>query len=233
MVASRPFIDLLTNQREKFQQDVLARLNKHCADYQLGIAFDGFSLHDLHPPQKVVRAYYEVAKAMEEYDTRKMEAQTAALKLGQEAKTEYDDKIRQTDAANAVLLHKAEADARAFLHWVEIRKTLTAEQERICWQAFVDDLRAGKPLVQALEDYHKNRVGLIALQANVAKTLLYLDTFTKAVGGRELTLLDLHHNLGRRVLMLVDPDLLRMPLPIFMQPDGTRGPLKTGPKDHD
>jgi Cu+-exporting ATPase len=233
LIASRKFIDLLTNQRDKFQRDVLERLKKHCADYQMGIAFDSFALHDLHPPPKVVGAYYEVAKAMEEYDTLKMQAETTALKLTREAKTEHDDKIRQTEAANAVLLHQAEADAKVFRQWVEIRKTLTAEQESRCWYAFVANLRSGTPLPGACQDYHKKRADLLALQANVAKTLLYLDTFSKAVGGRELTILDLHNTLGRRVLMLIDPDLLRMPFPVFLGPDGARGPLKTGPKDHD
>jgi Cu+-exporting ATPase len=233
MVASRHFSDLLTSHREKFQQEVLQRLKNHCADYQLGIAFDGFSLHDLHPPQQVVRAYYEVAKATEEYDMRKMEAETAALKLTRDAKTEYDDKVRQSKAVNDVLLQLADADAEAFRAWVRVRKTLSTEQEQRCCQAFLKDLGQGKPFLEAWDDYGRQRADLLALQGNLVKAVIYWDTFQRAVAGREVVLVDPYRSAGRRILVLIDPEAFRMPFPILMQPDGTRAPLKTGPKDHD
>ena len=65
---------------------MLIRLQAKCAAYGsqgLGIAFDGVSLVDLHPPQDVASAYYEVAQAMEARDRRINEAQeraTAKLK---------------------------------------------------------------------------------------------------------------------------------------------------------
>jgi Cu+-exporting ATPase len=233
LVASRSFTELLTSQREQFEQEALKRLAKRCADYQLGVALDGFSLHDLHPPQAVVRAYYDVAKAMEEYDTRKMEAKTTALKLVQDAKTEYDDKLRQSKAANDVLKQMAEADADAFRAWIKSRTTLTTAQEQRCCRAFLDELQAGKPFFEALENYGQQRADLLALQDTMVKTLLYWDTFARATAGREVILIDPYRGAGRRILMLVDPDAFRIPFPILMQPDGTRAPLKTGPKDHD
>jgi Cu+-exporting ATPase len=234
MVASRPFIALLTYQREKFQHEVLERLQKQCADYDLGVAFDGFSLHDLHPPPKVVRAYYDVAKAMEEYDTLKMDAEAAALKMVREAQADHDDKLRQTAAAKTVKIHKAVTEAEAFLGWLRVRKALSPEQEQGCCRAFLDDLHAGKPFLEACGDYHKQRADLIALQGDIIKIQLYWDTLSAALVGRDLMIVDAQKGLGRRILMMIDPDLLRWPIPVFM-PQGSGGlPLrKDGPKDHD
>jgi Cu+-exporting ATPase len=233
MVASRPFIDLLTIQRESFQHEVLERLRQRCADYRLGITFDGFSLHDLHPPPKVVGAYYEVAKAMEEYDTRKLEAETAALKMTTDAKTEHDDKLRQARADAALEVEKAEADAQVFRFWIRARKTLTWDVEWNCWLGLVDDIHQGNPVVDACDAYARKRAEVRALQGKVLKSLLYRETLVQALGGRDLVLVDTPRVAGRRILALMDPELLRPPFPIFLPPDGSRGPLKAGPKDHD
>jgi Cu+-exporting ATPase len=236
MVASRPFLELLTNQREQFQHDVLERLQKHCADYHLGITFDGFSLHDLHPPPKVVPAYYEVAKAMEEHDQVQMEAEAVALKLTRDAQAEYLDKIRQTAAESAVRIHQAEADARAFLAWVNVRKTLSFDQEWNLWLAFIDEVQAGKPIAQASENYDKKRADLIALQGEIVKTQLYWQTIGSALAGRDMLLVDAQKIGGRRQLILFDMDQFRLPIPIVMPQDRNpppRAPLKDGPKDHD
>jgi Cu+-exporting ATPase len=235
-VAGRPFLELLTNQRDQFQRDVLERLQKHCADYHLGITFEGFSLHDLHPPQKVVRAYYEVAKAMEEYDTQIMQAEAAALKLTRDADADSKDKIRQTKAASAIKIHQAQADAEAFLAWVNVRKTLSFDQEWNLWLSFIDDVQAGKPVAQASQDYDKKRAELIALQGEIVKTQLYWQTIASALAGRDILLVDAQKLGGRRQLILFDTDQFRLPIPILMPQDRNsppRAPLKDGPKDHD
>ena len=70
-VAGQPFLELLTSRREQFQKDVLADLEKRCQDYGpggLGIAFDGLTVRDLHPPLEVVDAYHNVTRAMQERD---------------------------------------------------------------------------------------------------------------------------------------------------------------------
>jgi Cu+-exporting ATPase len=235
-VAGRPFLELLTNQREQFQSDVLQRLQKHCADYHLGIAFEGFSLHDLHPPQQVVRAYYEVAKAMEEYDTQKMKAEAEALTLTRDAEADYQDKIRKTVADNAVKIHQAQADAKAFLAWVHVRKTLSFDQEWNMWLAFIDDVQAGKAVAHASQDYEKKRAELIALQGEIVKTQLYWQTIGGALAGRPILLVDAQKIGGRRQLILFDTDQFRLPFPVLMPQGGNLSPpapLKDGKKDHD
>jgi Cu+-exporting ATPase len=86
MVAGRKFVDLLTHQRGQFQQEVLARVQERCQG--LGVAVDGLSIIDLHPPAEVVDSYYAVTKAMEQRDERVNEAERQAT--GMIAKTEVE-----------------------------------------------------------------------------------------------------------------------------------------------
>ncbi len=71
MVAGRPFLDLLTSQRGKFQDRALERIKARCKQLAydgLGIEIDSIAIVDLHPPAEVVDDYYRVAEAMENRD---------------------------------------------------------------------------------------------------------------------------------------------------------------------
>jgi Cu+-exporting ATPase len=123
-VASRPFLDLLTVQRGRFQDEVLDRLERRCRAYSgrgLGVRFDGFSLHDLHPPQEVVPAYHDVTKAMEVRDRLVNEAQAEAIRKHADAKAQALRLVRQAEAAARDKVRLAEAARDAFLARQRVR----------------------------------------------------------------------------------------------------------------
>src|SRR5690606_32600994 len=88
-VAGHNFLDLLTVRRPEFQREVLAELEQRCGELVpggLGVRFEGVTLHDVHPPQEVVAAYHEVARAMELRDRLINEAEADAFRTRRRAR---------------------------------------------------------------------------------------------------------------------------------------------------
>ena len=139
-VAGQRFQDLLTVNREPFQQEALARVQKRCgAEDQLGIRLDGLSLHDLHPPQEVVEWYHDVTKAMQardrEINRAEAEALSAAVDEAGNARTRRAALVkalqikRQATVAAHETVANAEAGQAAFLARQAVRSRLTAGEQ--------------------------------------------------------------------------------------------------------
>lgn len=66
LAAQRGFEELLAADRAQFQKDVLTRLRQRLStsSQYLGVKVTTLSLEDMHPPQKVVKDYYEVTRAL-------------------------------------------------------------------------------------------------------------------------------------------------------------------------
>src|SRR5688572_3770621 len=90
-VASQPFLELLTTRRSSIQKDVsdrlLARLRETAPD-GVGVAIDGLTVHDLHPPTEVVSAYHDVARAIQARDQQVNRAEAQATQLRSQATEE-------------------------------------------------------------------------------------------------------------------------------------------------
>ncbi|MCI0464420.1 MAG: cation-translocating P-type ATPase family protein [Gemmataceae bacterium] len=238
-VAAQPFLDLLTTNRERFQQEALARIQQRCQNYGgLGIRLDGLSLHDLHPPQEVVPAYHEVTKAMEararlvneaqaEAIRRRRAAQASALQLVRQAEATTHERIVQTDAAQA-----------SFLARQAIRTRLSLADE---WQLFWDAFRAlgqGQEPALVYDAYERRRQERILAQSVLTDFRLFWDALTQALSGREKVLIDADKVPGRRQLLLLDPDQFRLPVPVMVgqperspfAPRGPRGEAHEGPE---
>ncbi|MBY0456972.1 MAG: hypothetical protein K2V38_06525, partial [Gemmataceae bacterium] len=98
LVASRRFVELLTTRRADLETAALDRLNARLAQAVpggLGVAIDGFTLHDLHPPPEVVKSYHEVAMAIQERDRTINEAQASALRTRRRAEEEADRVLKR------------------------------------------------------------------------------------------------------------------------------------------
>jgi Cu+-exporting ATPase len=124
-VAGRAFSDLLTVDRPAFQKDVLARLDRRCRGYGadgLGVEVESLSVHDLHPPQEVVRAYYDVTRAMEARDKMVIDAQTRRQEKVTAAEAEKAHVVRQAEAARNKLLWDAATDRAIFLARVQVKQ---------------------------------------------------------------------------------------------------------------
>ncbi|HXG09385.1 MAG TPA: cation-translocating P-type ATPase family protein [Gemmataceae bacterium] len=216
-VGSRPFIELLTVDRARFQEDVLARLRQRCGGYSLnglGIRLDGFSLHDIHPPQEVVEAYHEVTKAMENRDRLVNLAQGEALEKERRAQAEAQKIIREAEAAASEKIKSAEAARAVFLARHQARTQLSPQQE---WDLLSEALAAaadGMEPCEAYSEYERRRRDCLAVQALVTDFRLFWDALGRALAGREKVVIDADKVPGRRHLLLVDPEQFRVPVPV-------------------
>jgi Cu+-exporting ATPase len=254
VVAGRPFHELLTAQRAALTGDVLARLEERCRQHGrdgLGIRLDGLALHDLHPPQEVVPAYYEVTRAMEARDREANQARASvlyksrdlsqsALVLQQAEKeggrldlslTEADalalQTVRRAEAARVEKLTAAEAGRDVFLARNAARAELAAETEWLLALDAVGEVRAGKAPAMAYDAYRRRRDELLALQPAINDFRLFWTGLGRALAGREKMIIDAEKVPGRRNLLLLDPEQFRVPVPMLAPPE--RAPRGEGP----
>jgi Cu+-exporting ATPase len=237
-VAARPFLDLLTASRGQFQADVLARLKERCQEYGaggLGIQLDGFSLHDLHPPQEVVANYHEVAKAMQIRDRQVNDAEAETLRIPKvatdrlpgkrAAEVKKDQIITQAESGAFEKVKMAESDRAQFLARYRARTTLSAGQEWGLLQEAAQAIRGGQHPAAAYQDYQRHRRDLLALQATLTDFRLFWDALSASLAGRTKLIIDAEKVPGKRNLLLFDPEQFRVPIPILAPTD--RGPMRS------
>jgi Cu+-exporting ATPase len=231
-VAGRPFLDLLTAGRGKFQDDVRARLEERCRAYGdggLGVRLDGLELHDLHPPQEVVAAYYEVTKAMENRDRLENEAKAERTRQLSQAEVDQKQTVFQAEAAARQTSRSAEAERARFVARLEARSGLGRQDE---WRLMRDAVRAiagGQEPAAAYRDYQRRRRERLAVQAALTDFRLFWDAVAEALAGRDKMIIDADKVPGRRQLFLADPEQLRVPVPMMVQP-GRGRPPERGPR---
>jgi Cu+-exporting ATPase len=234
-VAGRPFLDLLTTDRQRFQEEVLSRLDGRLKGYGpagLGVRLDGLSLEDLHPPQQVVPAYHDVAKAMERRDQLVNEARAEALHRERQGLAEAQKIVRDAQAAKTEVVKQAEAERTTFLARRRMRAELTWRQEgALLWEA-AQDLARGRKAEEVVRAYQQRRREWLALQATLTDFRLFWEAIGQALTGREKMIVDSDKVPGRRQLLLFDPELFRIPVPVMGMPERgprSRPPLEEGP----
>jgi P-type Cu+ transporter len=234
-VAGRPFLDLLTADRQRFQEEVLARLETRLKEYGpagLGVRLDGLSLEDLHPPPKVVPAYHEVARAMEARDRQVNEARADALQKERRAQWEAQKIVRDAQAAKTEVVKQAEAERATFLARQRMRAALSWRQEAaLLWEAG-QGLARGRKAEDVVRDYQQRRREWLAVQATLTDFRLFWEAIGQALTGREKMIVDADKVPGRRQLLLFDPDVFRIPVPVMGLPERgprSRPPMEEGP----
>jgi Cu+-exporting ATPase len=227
-VAGQPFLELLTTNREHFVREMLARIRERCGGYgTLGIELKGLSLQDLHPPQEVVPAYHDVAKAMEARDRQVNDAEAEAVRRKKVAKADALRLVRQARAAAGEMVKSAEGDQQAFLTRQSARAILPP---RVEWELFCEALReawSGRAPALVYGDYDGRRKNKLAQQASLTDFRLYWDALARALTGRDKVIVDADNVPGRRHLLLLDPDQFRAPLP-FLMPNELNPSLQRG-----
>ncbi|MBL8796298.1 MAG: hypothetical protein JNM56_20530 [Planctomycetia bacterium] len=236
-VASQPFLDLLTVNRERFQEQVLARLRQRWQSPEygaagLGIRLDGLSLHDLHPPQEVVEAYHAVAKAMEQRDLKVNLAQAEAIRLRREAEADELRTVREAEATAEKKVREAETARDGFLARWRARSELPAGEEWRLLSEAAMSISQGQDADAAYRAYQQRRQEQLATQAYLTDFRLSLRMLGDSLKGRDKVIVDSPKVPGRRHLMLFDPDWFKAPAPIMLPPD--RGmPERSRLKDHE
>jgi len=230
MVAGRSFLDLLTAQRGKFQQEVLERVKARCdSSYRdgLGIEIDSISIIDLHPPSEVVASYYHVAQKMEERDQRINEAEERVTKKQKDADAEVVKILVQARAAGTEKIQEAERDRSRFLAHYRPRVNLSAVAEIEISLNAAQQLYAGKGMEDVAAAYHVERGVKLAQLPELVDFRLYWDAVSRSLSGRRMLLIDSDKVLGRRNLMLFDPEQFRIPIPMMMPQDrAPRSPFR-------
>jgi len=235
-VAAWPFLDLLTIHRERFQDDVLRRLRarwqaREYGPAGLGIILDGLSLHDLHPPERVVDAFHDVARAMERRDWRVNKARAEETRLKSDAEAEALRSVRQAQgtAERKVLLAAAARDG--FLAREQARRELTWHDEWRLLSAAAAAAASGEPASLAYQVYQQQRLQRLAMQPYLTDYRLSVRGLAGALQQRDKVILDSDRVPGKRSLFLFDPELFRAPPPVILQGDRmpSRSPRDEGP----
>ncbi len=232
-VAGRPFLDLLTANRERLQESVLYELSRRVrslGEEGLGIELDGVSLHDLHPPQEVVDAYHGVAKAMQTRDSDVNKARANATDTIGKALAKKAESIARAEAEKHEIITRSQAERDAVRARYLARSRLDAWQE---WGLLAEAVFAGagdetNPVAAATEYYRRRRQQVIAGQEELTDFRIVWDTLTAALAGRDKILIDSDKLRGRTVLF--DQGLLRALAPIVI-PGGRAMPDRSPKND--
>jgi Cu+-exporting ATPase len=231
-VAAQPFLDLLTTNRDRFVRDTLARIRGRCAEYgTLGIALQGLSVQDLHPPQEVVPAYHEVVKAMEGRDRQVNDAEADALRRNKMARADALKVERNARAAAHETVNAARGDQAMFLARQSARAALSLRTEWTLFVGALRDLRAGHPPSAVHAEYQRKHSEQHELQASLTDFRIYWDTLARALAGREKVIVDADQVPGRRHLLLLDPDQFRTPVPFLIEPERKTSSPRSVPRE--
>jgi Cu+-exporting ATPase len=223
MIAARTFELVLTSERGRFQEEVLTQLRDRCDRYGpakegLGIELESVSLLDLHPPQEVVEAYYNVTRAMEARDKTITDAEADALRTERTAHSDAVQIVQRAEAARNEVIREAEAAQAVFLARQRARTHLSLEQEVALLGAAAEDLLAGKTAAEAYQRYDRRRRDRLALQVALTDFRLFWDSLGQALAGRDKLIVDADKVPGRRHLLLFDPSQFAIPVPMLPLP---------------
>lgn len=214
--AARPFQELLTRRRSAIELEALERLRRRLLQMDtaaFGLALDGLTVHDLHPPPEVVPAYHAVARAIQERDRLVNEARADALRTQRRAAEEAERVVRQAEADAHARLQAARADRDAFLAWTSARYTLYPHEEAALDSERRQRLQQGESAADVDADLTRRRQHILAQRRFLIDTRLALRAAADALRRRDKVLIDAELSPGKRQLLLLDPELLRLPSP--------------------
>ncbi|MBM3979422.1 MAG: cation-translocating P-type ATPase family protein [Planctomycetes bacterium] len=214
LVAGHKFIELLTHRRAEIERVALERLARRVTEAApdgLGVALEGFTLYDLHPPPEVVNSYHTVAKAIQERDRAVNEALADALRVRRRAEQEADSARKRAAADAHAKLEAARADRDAFLAWRDARTKLTAAEEAALSAERAKRVGAGEAPAAVDADLAARRATALAARRALLDTRLTYQALVDALRLRDKVFVDAADLPGRRHLFLMDPDLLRLP----------------------
>ena len=227
MIAGQPFLELLTVNRAELQREALTLLEARCREIVpegLGIQLEGLTLHDLHPPQEVVAAYHEVARATELRDRLINEASAEAARSKGKAQENAFVVERNATAVAHDKLEEARAARDVFLTWQRARTTLPVAEEVALWYA----LHAA-PLGLSAE-YDLLRQQNINMRRYLIEFRLSLNAMAQVLKQRDKVLVDSASLPGKRHLFMLDPESMKLPSVLAPTERGTR-PIRPSETD--
>lgn len=216
LAAGQPFLDLLTANRAAFEARAAERLARRLKDVSpegLGAKLDGLTVHDLHPPQEVVASYHAVAEAIQRRDKAVNDAEADAMRVRRRADEEALRVVRSSEADASKKLADASAIRVTFLAWADARSKLPATEEAKLSAEKESRIKAGESAAVVEKDMSERRQKLLADRRALTEFRLALDAAVQVLRGRDKILIDADHLPGKRHLLLMDPELPRLPIP--------------------
>jgi len=221
LVASQRFLELLTLRRAELERTALARLERRLAEVSpdgLGVALDGFTLHDLHPPTEVVSSYHAVAKAIQDRDKVVNEATADALRMRRRAEEEADRLLRRATADAHAKTEDAKADRDAFLAWHDARTRLTDAEEALLIAERAKLIAAGRDAAGVDKELAERRAKVLAERRALLETWLTYRALVEALQGRDKLFADGNVPVRPHLIPPI-PDVLRLPAGVGMPKD--------------
>ena len=205
---------MLTVKRADLEQEALDQLRRRLSKASpggIGVAVDGFTLHDLHPPPEVVNSYHAVAKAIQERDRVINEAEADAMRLKRRSQEEADRIVKRADAEAHSLREAAIADRDAFLAWHTVRSQLSSDEEATLTAERERRIKAGESITTVQKDLSDRRAKILTERRFLIENRLTVQAVVEVLRQRDKVLIDTADISGRRQLFLVDPEMLRFP----------------------
>ena len=222
LVAGRRFQEMLTTRRADLERDALDRLRRRIDALDeggIGVALDGFTLHDLHPPPEVVNSYHAVATAIQERDRVINDAEADALRQKRRAEEEADRVLKRASAEAHSRREAAAADRDAFLAWHAVRNKLAPDEEAMLEAERERRVRPGRVSRRWRRNSPALRDRTLSERRFLIEQRLTLQAVVDVLKSRDKVMVDAPDVPGRRHLFLVDPDLLRMPSLVVPRPE--------------
>jgi Cu+-exporting ATPase len=212
LVAGQRFLDLLTISRAGLEAEALARLDRRLRGLVPGgpgIALDGFTLHDLHPPPEVVSSYHAVAKAIQERDRLINDAAGDAIRTRRRAEEEALRVVSRSHSVKHQQIADAKALADAFLAWHRVRMQLTEEEEAALAAERDRRVKAGENAMSVEMDLNERRQRILGERRFFIESRLATRAVVDVFRLRDKVLVDAADVPGKRQLFLLDPEFLR------------------------
>jgi Cu+-exporting ATPase len=222
LAAGEAFLDLLTANRAGFERQALARLEQRLAvmsEGQLGIALDGLTLHDLHPPQEVVGSYHAVAEAIQKRDRQVNEAEAEATRSRRRAEEDALRTVRQAEAEACRKVADATAARDVFLAWQRERTELSPDEEAALARELESRTKAGEDHSIVAKEIDTRRKRTLETRRFLTDFRLSLQATVGVLAGRDKILIDADNLPGKRHLMLADPEGFKLPPGIMRPPE--------------
>ncbi len=220
IIAGRTFVELLRTERLDLQREVADRLRQRLAKLApkgIGVRIAGVVIHDLHPPLRIARDIYRLAKAIQESEQERQRAIATATLLVSRAIEDEKVMVGKAERDAFEKLQDAQAESSDLIGWQRARQQLHPAQERALIQAAVRNLISGSTWAHELQTYQQNRSLMIATRRALIDFNLTWDAIGLVLRSRDKVIVDAEQIRGTMQLFLIDPDLLR---PALLQPAG-------------
>jgi len=123
---------IITEGREQIAVETQQRLQQYLDAYQTGMQVDKVNIEGTHPPAQVQEAFDDVARAKEDLDRLKNEAETYSTGIIPEARGRAQRQIEEAIAYREQVVARAEGEADRFSKLVdEYRKAPEVTRQRL------------------------------------------------------------------------------------------------------